>query len=110
MAEAQAKMKHDVDIKTPKMPLGARLYQGWVGVISRLKSNPIDVKSPRGAAARKRDWSHGRGSIYTSIPPITDASIQEIGFYGSVEPFSYIRATSDGLSSLIGLLVKYSFE
>ena len=99
MAEAQAKMKHDVDIKTPKMPLGARLYQGWVGVISRLKSNPIDVKSPRGAAARKRDWSHGRGSIYTSIPPITDASIQEIGFYGSVEPFSYIRATYNSTTS-----------
>jgi flagellar protein FlaI len=99
MAEAQAKMKHDVDIKTPKMPLGARLYQGWVGVISRLKSNPIDVKSPRGAAARKRDWSHGRGSIYTSIPPITDASIQEIGFYSSVEPFSYIRATYNSTTS-----------
>ena len=99
MAEAQAKMKHDVDIKTPKMPLSARLYQGWVGVISRLKSNPIDVKSPRGAAARKRDWSHGRGSIYTSIPPITDASIQEIGFYGSVEPFSYIRATYNSTTS-----------
>ena len=99
MAEAQAKMKHDVDIKTPKMPLSARLYQGWVGVISRLKSNPIDVKSPRGAAARKRDWSHGRGSIYTSIPPITDASIQEIGFYSSVEPFSYIRATYNSTTS-----------
>lgn len=99
MAEAQTKMKHDVDIKTPKMPLGARLYQGWVGAISKLKSNPIDVKSPRGAAARKRDWSHGRGSIYTSIPPITDTNIQEVGFYGSVEPFSYIRATYNSATS-----------
>ncbi len=106
MAEAQTKMKHDVDIKTPKMPLGARLYQGWVGVISRLKSNPIDVKSPRGAAARKRDWSHGRGSIYTSIPSITDTNIQEIGFYGSVEPFSYIRATynSDTSEYLLSII------
>lgn len=106
MAEAQTKMKHDVDIKTLKMPLGARLYQGWVGVISRLKSNPIDVKSPRGAAARKRDWSHGRGSIYTSIPSITDTNIQEIGFYGSVEPFSYIRATynSDTSEYLLSII------
>ncbi|MBU0684965.1 MAG: type II/IV secretion system ATPase subunit [Candidatus Thermoplasmatota archaeon] len=75
------------------MPLGARIYQGWVGAVSKLKSSPIEIRAPRGAAARKRDWSHGRGSVYTKIPPITDTAIQEIGFYSVVEPFSYTRAT-----------------
>ena len=61
--------------------------------MSKLKSSPIEIRAPRGAAARKRDWSHGRGSVYTQIPPITDTAIQEIGFYSVVEPFSYTRAT-----------------
>lgn len=99
MAEAETKVKHEVEIKAPKMPFGTRLYHGWVGAISRLKSSPLDIKSPRGAAARKRDWSHGRGSIYTAVPQITDANIQEMGFYGVVEPFSYIRATFNSATS-----------
>jgi flagellar protein FlaI len=93
MAESQPKVKHEIDIKTPPMPFGARIYQGWVGAVSKLKSSPIEIRAPRGAAARKRDWSHGRGSVYTQIPPITDTAIQEIGFYSVVEPFSYTRAT-----------------
>jgi flagellar protein FlaI len=99
MAEVQQKVKHEIDIKAPPMPLGARIYQGWVGAISRLKSSPLEIRSPRGAAARKRDWSHGRGSVYTQIPPITDPAIQEIGFYGVVEPFSYTRATYNSTTS-----------
>ena len=99
MAEAQTKMKVEPDIKAPKMPLGARIYQGWVGNIAKLKSKPVEVKSPRGAAARRRDWSKGRGSVYTEIPPITDVNIQEIGFYGVVQPFSYIRATYNTATS-----------
>src|SRR4030043_470716 len=93
MPEVQQKVKHEIEVKTPPMPLGARIYQGWVGALSKLKSSPLEIRAPRGAAARKRDWSHGRGSVYTQIPPITDSSIQEIGFYSVVEPFSYQRAT-----------------
>jgi flagellar protein FlaI len=99
MAEAQDKVKHAVDIKAPKMPLGARIYRGWVGAISKLKSYPLEVRSPRGAAARRRDWSHGRGSVYTEIPAITDTNIQEVGFYGVVEPYSYIRVTYNSATS-----------
>jgi flagellar protein FlaI len=92
-------VKHEIDVKAPPMPLGARIYQGWVGALSRLKSSPLEIRAPRGAAARKRDWSHGRGSVYTQIPPITDTAIQEIGFYGVVEPFSYTRATYNSTTS-----------
>jgi len=67
--------------------------------VSKLKSSPIEIRAPRGAAARKRDWSHGRGSVYTQIPPITDTAIQEIGFYSVVEPFSYTRATYNSTTS-----------
>ena len=67
--------------------------------MSKLKSSPIEIRAPRGAAARKRDWSHGRGSVYTQIPPITDTAIQEIGFYSVVEPFSYTRATYNSTTS-----------
>jgi flagellar protein FlaI len=99
MPEVQQKVKHEIEVKTPPMPLGARIYQGWVGALSKLKSSPLEIRAPRGAAARKRDWSHGRGSVYTQIPPITDSSIQEIGFYGVVEPFSYTRATYNSTTS-----------
>src|SRR5512136_489795 len=100
MAEATPKMKTGMPVKsTHHLPLGSRIYQGWVGAIGKLKSEPMDVKSPRGAAARKRDWSQGRGSVYTEIPPITDPAIQEVGFYGVVPPFSYIRATYNSSTS-----------
>src|SRR5512136_2047283 len=100
MAEATPKMKTGMPVKsTHHLPLGSRIYQGWVGAIGKLKSEPMDVKSPRGAAARKRDWSQGRGSVYTEIPPITDPAIQEVGFYGVVQPFSYIRATYNSSTS-----------
>jgi len=92
MAEAQTKVKHEPEIKAPRCRW-VRGYTRLVGAVSKLKSTPLEVKSPRGAAARRRDWSHGRGSVYTEIPTITDPNIQEVGFYGVVEPFSYIRAT-----------------
>ena len=95
MAEAQpkTKVKHEPEIEAPKKPLGTRIWQGYIGALSKLKSAPIPKKSPKGAAARRRDWSRGRGSVFTEVPQITDPSIQELGFYAVVDPFSYIRVT-----------------
>jgi len=95
MAEAQpkTKVKHEPKIEAPKKPLGTRIWQGYIGALSKLKSAPIPKKSPKGAAARRRDWSQGRGSVFTEVPQITDPSIQELGFYAVVDPFSYIRIT-----------------
>ena len=99
MTEAQPKVKHQVEIKAAQQPLGTRISQGYLRGLSKMRSKPIQKKSPRGAAARRRDWSKGRGSVYTEIPPITDPSIEEIGFYGVVQPFSYIRATYNRTTS-----------
>jgi flagellar protein FlaI len=99
MAEAASRTKHEVPVQAARMPLGARLYQGWIGIVSKLKSTPIAIKNPRGAAARRRDWSHGRGSVYTEVPPITDTNTEEIGFYSVVEPYSYIQATYNRATS-----------
>jgi flagellar protein FlaI len=75
------------------MGLGARMHKGYYSALSRMRSQPVKVKDARGAAARKRQWKHGRGSVYTEIPPMTDPNIQEIGFYPVTEPYSYIRVT-----------------
>jgi flagellar protein FlaI len=99
MAEAQQKVKHEVEIKAPQQPLGTRISQGYLRALSKMRSEPVKKRSPRGAAARRRDWSKGRGSVYTEIPPITDPSIEEIGFYGIVQPFSYVRATYNKTTS-----------
>jgi archaeal flagellar protein FlaI len=100
MAEAQQKVtKHEVEIKAPQQPLGTRISQGYLRALSKMRSEPVKKKSPRGAAARRRDWSKGRGSVYTEIPPITDTNIEEIGFYGIVQPFSYVRATYNKATS-----------
>jgi len=99
MADARPKVKTELDVKAPKMPLGSRIYQGWVGSIAKMKSEPVEIKQARGASARKRDWSRGRGSVYTEIPPITDASISEVGFYAVNDPFSYIMATYNQATS-----------
>jgi len=99
MAEAQPKMKTDDTVRGPKMPMGQRIYQGWVGAISRLKSEPMNIRHPRGAAARKKDWSRGRGSVYTEIPRVADSAIREEAFYPVVDPFSYVRVTYNSATS-----------
>ncbi|HEX9908193.1 MAG TPA: type II/IV secretion system ATPase subunit [Thermoplasmata archaeon] len=93
MAEAVPKTKHVDKTKVPETPKAAGMWQGYLRALNKMKAKPVPTKEARGAAARRRNWSHGRGSVYTDIPPITDANIQEIGFYGVTEPFSYIRAT-----------------
>jgi flagellar protein FlaI len=101
MTDSKPKPKHktDVPVSAPKKPLGQRISQGYLRALSKMKPKPPEKKNPKGAAARKRDWSKGRGSVYTEVPPITDINIQEIGFYGVVEPFSYIRATYNSATS-----------
>jgi len=99
MASADTKMKTEETVKTSRRSLGSRIYHGYLGALSKLKSRPMEVRSPKGAAARKRNWSKGRGSVYTEIPPITDMNVQEIGFYGVTEPFSYVRATYNTATS-----------
>jgi len=106
LAEAETKMKHGASADEPKKAKGSGVWHGYVSALSKLKSEPIKVKHAKGAAARRRQWKHGRGSPYTEIPPITDTSIQEMAFYGVVEPYSYIRitynnSTSDYLMSVI---------
>jgi flagellar protein FlaI len=100
------KMKADIPISKPDQPFFTRVYRGYMNMLSKMRSKPVPVKEAKGAEARRRQWKHGRGSAYTEIPPITDPAIQEIGFYGVVEPFSYVRATynqttSDYLLTLI---------
>lgn len=99
MAEAQPKLRYEESPGGPKLPLASRIYQGWINALSKLRATPIEVKQPKGAAARKRDWSQGRGSVYTEIPRITDPDVQEVGFYGVVEPFSYVRVTYNSATS-----------
>lgn len=106
MAETEARPKQEAPTPRGKQQSGGSLMTGYLRALSKLRKEPVKVKQAKGAAARRRQWKHGRGSVYTEIPPITDPNIQEIGFYGVVEPFSYIRAiyntaTSDYLLSAI---------
>jgi flagellar protein FlaI len=105
MTETKSKTKA-ATAKEPKRPKGNRLYRGYLGALSRMRSEPVKLKQAKGTAARRRRWSQGRGSVYTEIPPITDPNIEELGFYCVVDPFSYIRttynrATSEYLLSVI---------
>ena len=106
MSEADAKIEYDIPVKAPKQPIGTRIWHGYINAVSRLKSEPIKIKSAKGAAARRKQWKDGKGSPYTEIPPITDPDIQEMAFYPVVDPFSYVRvtynaATSDYIMSVI---------
>jgi flagellar protein FlaI len=100
MSEAtESKIKVDIPIAKPDRPFFTRVYHGYMNMLSKMRSNPVPVKEAKGAEARRRQWKHGRGSAYTEIPPITDPAIQEIGFYGVVEPFSYVRVTYNNTAS-----------
>lgn len=103
---AETKIKTDFPVAKPSQPFFTKVYHGYVNMLSKIKSQPVPLKEARGAEARRRQWKHGRGSAYTEIPPITDPAIQEIGFYGVNEPFSYVRVifnqtNSDYLLSVI---------
>ncbi|MGD9962954.1 MAG: type II/IV secretion system ATPase subunit [Thermoplasmata archaeon] len=96
---AEAKTKQSAPAEDEKRARGSRVWHGYVSALSKLKSEPIKVKQAKGAAARRHQWKHGRGSPYTEVPPITDTNIQEMAFYGVVEPYSYIRVTYDNSAS-----------
>lgn len=99
MSEADAKIEYDIPVKARKQPIGARIWHGYINAVSRLKSEPIKIKSAKGAAARRKQWKDGKGSPYTEIPPITDPDIQEMAFYPVVDPFSYVRVTYNAATS-----------
>ncbi|HJX04483.1 MAG TPA: type II/IV secretion system ATPase subunit [Thermoplasmata archaeon] len=99
MAEAAPKIMHKAEIAVQTKPRPGGLWQGYLRALNKMKTSSIKVKEAKGTAARRRDWSKGRGSVYTDIPPITDTNIQEIGFYGVTEPYSYLRATYNGTTS-----------
>ncbi len=107
MSEAsEPKMRTDIPIAKPSQPFFTKIYRGYVSALIKLKSKPVLVREAKGAEARRKQWKRGRGSAYTEIPPITDPAIQETGFYGVDEPFTYVRATynqtnSDYLLSVI---------
>jgi len=99
LSEADAKIEYDIPVKARKQPIGARIWHGYINAVSRLKSEPIKIKSAKGAAARRKQWKDGKGSPYTEIPPITDPDIQEMAFYPVVDPFSYVRVTYNAATS-----------
>ncbi len=107
MSEAsEAMTRADVTIAKPSQPFLTKVYRGYVNLLVKVKSKSVPVREAKGAEARRKQWKHGRGSAYTEIPPITDPAIQEIGFYGVTEPFTYVRTTynqtnSDYLLSVI---------
>ncbi|MEM3058697.1 MAG: type II/IV secretion system ATPase subunit [Methanomassiliicoccales archaeon] len=53
------------------------------------------VRLPTGEIAQRVEWSKGRGSVITEIPPIADPNIEVVEVYPVVEPYSYIRVTFD---------------
>ena len=93
------KVRTDIPMDKPEKPFFTRVYMGYLNALSKMRSRPVPVKEAKGAEARRRQWRHGRGSAYTEVPPITDPAIQEVGFYGVNEPFSYIRATYNQTTS-----------
>lgn len=99
LAEAETRIKDDVRIRGPKQSMGSRIWRGYIGALSRMRSEPMKVKEARGAEARRRQWKHGKGSPYTEVPPITDPNVQEMAFYAVVEPFSYMRITYNSAAS-----------
>ncbi len=99
MAETEARPKQEAPAPEGKHPAGNRFVNGYLRALSKLRKNPVRIKRAKGAAARRRQWKHGRGSIYTEVPPITDSAIQEMSFYGVAEPFSYIRSTYNNTTS-----------
>jgi flagellar protein FlaI len=99
MAEAAAKARRDADVAAQTKPKAGGFWQGYLRALNKMRSEAVKVKEAKGTAARRRDWSKGRGSVYTDIPPITDTNVQEIGFYGVTEPFSYLRGTYNTATS-----------
>jgi len=51
------------------------------------------VRLPMGEVAQRIEWSKGKGSVITEIPPIEDPEIETVEIYPVKEPFSYMRVT-----------------
>ncbi|MDH4123663.1 MAG: type II/IV secretion system ATPase subunit [Thermoplasmata archaeon] len=61
---------------------------GYMRFLLKIKKKPLSKKIPiRGAG---ESYSEG-GSIYTTIPPLRDKDLEQVGFYAVREPFSFVR-------------------
>ena len=49
--------------------------------------------------AKNIEWSQGRGSVITLIPPINEPHIETVETYPVLDPYSYIRITFNNNTS-----------
>lgn len=93
-AEAQ-----EPEEETVKRHMVSIVSEGYKKFLSRRGSKKIKIKMPKDEVERKMEWAEGKGSPYTTIPPLPSSSMEVIEIYPVIEPYSYIRATYNSETS-----------
>jgi len=83
------------DRSTVRRGLPSLLSESYRRFLSRRGNRKIKIRMPRDEVERKIEWAEGKGSPYTTIPPLPAPQMEAVEVYPVVEPFSYVRVLYD---------------
>ncbi len=103
MQEAKSYSKEDVKapVTSPDDEgLKDRIKDNYLRVLRKIgPKRGTRVRLSARQVAKNIEWSQGRGSVITLIPPINEPHIETVETYPVLDPYSYIRITFNNNTS-----------
>ena len=103
MQEAKSYSKEDVKapVTSPDDEgLKDRIKDNYLRVLRKVgPKRGTRVRLSARQVAKNIEWSQGRGSVITLIPPINEPHIETVETYAVLDPYSYVRITFNNNTS-----------
>ena len=79
--------------------ISSLIGESYKRFLSKRGNRRIKIMMPKDEVSRKMEWSEGKGSPYTTIPPLRSPTMEVIEIYPVKQMYSFIRVTYDTESS-----------
>ena len=73
--------------------------EGYKRFLSKRGNRRVKIKMPKDEVTRKMEWAEGKGSPYTTIPPLLSPTMEVVEIYPVRQLYSFIRVTYDNETS-----------
>ena len=87
------------DIERQRRSIHSLMGESYKRFLSKRGNKRIKIKMPKDEVNRKMEWGEGKGSPYTTIPPLLSPSMELIEIYAVKPLYSFVRVTYDTESS-----------
>ncbi|MBX8643296.1 MAG: type II/IV secretion system ATPase subunit, partial [Thermoplasmata archaeon] len=83
------------DTETQRRSIPSLISEGYKRFLSKRGNKRVKIKMPKDEVERKMEWAEGKGSPYTTIPPLLKPTMEVVEIYPVRKMYSYIRVTYD---------------